>query len=57
MQWSGPELIDVTSVKQAKNLINMNMEEFRYRCATCKKLFSCDAGWKSHAKWMNMCDR
>lgn len=25
------------------------MEEFRYRCLTCSKLFSCKAGWKEHS--------
>lgn len=52
MQWKGAELVDVTGVKQAENFIKMNMEEVRYRCAICKKLFSCEAGWKAHTEWM-----
>ena len=33
------------------------MEEFRYRCQTCKKVFSCEAGWKEHEDWMLKCGR
>ena len=35
----------------------MDMEEFRYRCATCKKLFSCEFGWRKHTEWMIVCGR
>ena len=35
----------------------MKMEEFRYRCVTCKKLFSCEIGWREHTKWMLNCGR
>jgi len=30
----------------------MDMEEFRYRCKPCKKLFSCKIGWIKHTEWM-----
>jgi len=49
--------IDVTQALQQNNLINMNMEEFRYRCITCKKLFSCEFGWRRHTERMTMCGR
>ena len=57
MQWVGGELIDVTQAAQENNLMRMKMEEFRYRCVICKKLFSCEAGWRSHTEWMSVCGR
>jgi len=33
------------------------MEEFRYRCKTCKQLFSCEVGWREHKDWMITCGR
>jgi sulfatase maturation enzyme AslB (radical SAM superfamily) len=47
------EWIDVTQVQQENNLAQMKMKEFRYRCATCKKLFSCEVGWRKHTEWMS----
>jgi hypothetical protein len=35
----------------------MKMEEFRYRCKTCKKIFSCEIGWREHQNWMFVCGR
>jgi hypothetical protein len=35
----------------------MKIEEFRYRCKTCKKLFSCEIGWIKHEDWMSECGR
>lgn len=49
--------IDVTQALQQNNLIKMDMEEFRYRCMTCRKLFSCEFGWRKHTEWMIVCGR
>ena len=49
MTWIGDELFDVTGAIQENNLMRMKMEEFRYRCLTCSRLFSCKAGWKEHS--------
>ena len=57
MKWVGSELVDVTQAVQENNLAKMKMDEFRYRCAICKKLFSCEAGWKEHKEWMQTCGR
>lgn len=35
----------------------MNMDEFRYRCDSCKMLFSCKAGWNEHADHRIVCGR
>jgi hypothetical protein len=35
----------------------MRMEEFRYRCERCKKLFTCETGWREHAEWMGSCGK
>lgn len=49
--------IDVSQAIQQNNLIKMEFEEFRYRCKTCKKLFSYEAGWRKHTEWMLACGR
>ena len=46
------ELIDVTSSVQQNNLAKIKMDTYRYRCFTCEKLFSCEAGWLEHYEWM-----
>ena len=48
---------DVTQVQQQNELEAIISKEFRYRCANCKKLFSCEAGWAKHAEWMAACGR
>jgi hypothetical protein len=51
------EFVDVTHVTQEKNLQEQQLKEFRYRCLTCKRLFSSSAGWKTHSEFMIMCGR
>jgi hypothetical protein len=53
----GAEFVDVTRVTQEKNLQEQQLKEFRYRCFTCKCLFSCVAGWKIHTEFMLLCGR
>jgi hypothetical protein len=49
--------IDVTQFQQKNNIALMKMEEFRYRCDSCKKLFTCEIGWREHAERMDSCGK
>ncbi len=57
MHWINGELLDVTQALQYNNLIRMRLEEFRYRCLGCKKMFSCKEGWQRHKAWMVVCGK
>jgi transcriptional regulator NrdR family protein len=47
----------VTQALQENNLTLMRLEEFRYRCVSCKKMFSCIEGWTQHKEWMVVCGK
>lgn len=57
MRWIGGELVTVTRQIVENAIAAEKMKEFRYRCATCKKLFSCEVGWRKHTEWMLACGR
>ncbi len=57
MHWINGTLLDVTQALQHNNLIKMRLEEFRYRCVGCKKIFSCKEGWERHKHWMVVCGK
>jgi hypothetical protein len=57
MRWINGELINVTEAIQQNNIIRQRLDEFIYRCTSCKKLFSCVEGWKKHKEWMVLCGK
>ena len=55
MQWNTDgELIDVTAQNMSNLLGKIKQESYKYRCLTCKKVFSCEAAWKEHGSYTQL---